>query len=121
MFGTTCCEFIIVATSFHCANCIVNAKLYQDFELYISWFWCQLKNQEDHGVQKSINFFLLAEISEVPDIKFELDTSEIFVSEDEETLTVCAVSGQLAEEYMPMNVVISTVPDTAEGHSEPSL
>ena len=69
----------------------------------------------------SINFSLLAEISEVPDIKFELDTSEIFVTEDKETLTVCAVSGQLAEEYTPMNVVISTVPDTAEGLSEPSL
>jgi len=63
----------------------------------------------------SVNFYLLTEISEVPDIKFGSDVREIVVTEDQGTLTVCAVSGQLDEEYMPMNVVISTVPDTAEG------
>ena len=63
----------------------------------------------------SVNFYLLTEISEVPDIKFGSDVREIVVTEDQGTLTVCAVSGQLDEEYTPMNVVISTVPDTAEG------
>ena len=63
----------------------------------------------------SVHFYLLTEISEVPDIKFGSDVREIVVTEDQGTLTVCAVSGQLDEEYTPMNVVISTVPDTAEG------
>ena len=63
----------------------------------------------------SVNFYLFTEISEVPDIKFGSDVREIVVTEDQGTLTVCAISGQLNEEYTPMNVVISTVPDTAEG------
>ena len=55
-------------------------------------------------------------ISEVPDIKFIGNSSR--VSEDEGTVTVCAVSGKLAEEFTPFTVTISTVPNTVKGCNE---
>ena len=55
----------------------------------------------------------IAGISEVPDIRFTENASN--VTEDDGVMTVCAVAGYLAEEITPINVTISTVPSTAEG------
>ena len=54
-----------------------------------------------------------AEISEVPDIKFIGESSR--VTEDDGTVKVCAVSGQLAKEFTPFTVTISTVSNTGKG------
>ena len=55
---------------------------------------------------------LLAEIAEVPDISFKEKAYN--VTEDDQTVSVCAVAGQLAEDVLPLKVVISTASDTAE-------
>ena len=52
-------------------------------------------------------------ISEVHDIKFTQSTSR--VSEDKGAVTVCAVSGKLAEEFTPVTVTVSTVSNTVKG------
>lgn len=56
---------------------------------------------------------LFTGVSELPDVRFIGDAST--VTEAEGNLTVCAVSGQLAAEIVPVNVTISTVSDTARG------
>ena len=58
------------------------------------------------------NSLLLAEIAEVPDISFKEKAHN--VTEDDQTVSVCAVAGQLAEDILPLKVVISTASDTAE-------
>ena len=58
------------------------------------------------------NSLLLAEIAEVPDISFKEKAHS--VTEDDQTVSVCAVAGQLAEDILPLKVVISTASDTAE-------
>ena len=51
-------------------------------------------------------------VAEVPDIRF-LNASAVTVNENEGTLTICAVAGQLAEEIVPLSVTISAVSGTA--------
>ena len=48
----------------------------------------------------------------MPDIRF-LNASAVTVNENERTLTICAVAGQLAEEIVPLRVTISTASGTA--------
>ena len=55
---------------------------------------------------------LLAEIAEVPDISFKEKACN--VTEDKKTVSVCAVAGQLAEDVLPLKVVILTANDTAK-------
>ena len=55
---------------------------------------------------------LLAEIAEVPDITFKEKAYN--VTEDDQTVSVCAVAGKLAEDILPLKVVISTANGTAK-------
>ena len=55
----------------------------------------------------------MAEISGVPDIQFVGTASNI--TENDGILTVCAVAGQLVQEFTPVNVVISTSSGVARG------
>ena len=55
---------------------------------------------------------LLAEIAEVPDISFKEKAHN--VTEDDQTVSVCAVAGKLAEDILPLKVVISTANSTAK-------
>ena len=58
---------------------------------------------------------LITEISEVPNIQFIGNASNI--TENDGILTVCAVAGQLVQEFTPLNVVISTSSGVAKGNS----
>ena len=49
----------------------------------------------------------------MPDIKFIGNSSR--VTEDDGTVTVCAISGQLAKEFTPFTVTISTVSNAVKG------
>ena len=60
-----------------------------------------------------LSLCLLKGVSELPDIRFIGNAST--VTEAEGTVTVCAVSGQLADEVIPVNVTISTVSNKATG------
>ena len=60
----------------------------------------------------TLNTFM-AEISGVPDIRFVGTGSNI--TENDGILTVCAVAGQLVQEFTPVNVVISTSSGVARG------
>ena len=54
----------------------------------------------------------LAGIAEVPDISFREKAHS--VTEDDQTVSVCAVAGKLAEDILPLKVTISTTNDTAK-------
>ena len=56
----------------------------------------------------------MTEISEVPNIGFIGNASNI--TENDGILTVCAVAGQLVQEFTPVNVVISTSSGVAKGN-----
>ena len=69
---------------------------------------------QNTGIQSKITDYISAiytEIAEVPDIRF--NQSALTVNENERTLTICAVAGQLAEEVIPVRVTISAVSGTA--------
>ena len=69
---------------------------------------------QNTGIQSKITDYISAiytEIAEVPDIRF--NQSVVTVNENEGTLTICAVAGQLAEEIVPLRVTISTASGTA--------
>ena len=55
----------------------------------------------------------MTEIPEVPNIRFIGNASNI--TENDGILTVCAVAGQLVQEFTPVNVVISTSSGVARG------
>ena len=59
------------------------------------------------------NVCLFAGVSEVPDIRFIGHARN--VTEAEGTTTICVISGQLADEIIPVNVTISTISYTARG------
>ena len=61
---------------------------------------------------------LLTGVSEVPDVRFVGNGRT--VTEAEGTISVCVVSGQLAEEIIPVNVTISTESGRAKGKSNKS-
>ena len=54
----------------------------------------------------------LAGIAEVPDISFREKAHS--VTEDDQTVSVCAVAGKLAEDILPLKVAISTTNGTAK-------
>lgn len=54
----------------------------------------------------------LAGIAEVPDISFKEKAHN--VTEDDQTVSVCAVAGKLAEDILPLKVAISTTNGTAK-------
>ena len=56
---------------------------------------------------------LLTGVSEVPDVRFVGNGRT--VTETEGAVSVCVVSGQLAEEIIPVNVTISTESNSAKG------
>ena len=60
----------------------------------------------------------LTGVSEVPDVRFV--GSAQTVTEAEGTMTVCVVSGQLAEEIIPVNATISTQAGSAKGQQSHS-
>ena len=57
-------------------------------------------------------------MSEVPDVRFVGNGRT--VTEAEGAISVCVVSGQLAEEIIPVNVTISTESGRAKGKSNKS-
>ena len=64
-----------------------------------------------------VHFGYLSEISEVPNIQFIGNASNI--TENNGILTICAVAGQLVQAFTPVNVVISTTTGVARGKSMP--
>jgi len=81
----------------------------------VQWYSVLIRTQycDSYTPQIIIVRSFLLGISEVPDIKFIGNSSR--VTEDDGTMTVCAVSGQLAKEFTPFTVTISTVSNTVKG------
>ena len=63
-------------------------------------------------------WYLLTGVSEVPDVRFVGSAQN--VTEAEGMMTVCVVSGQLAEEITPVNATISTQAGSAKGQQSHS-
>ena len=80
---------------------------------------------EECGVQPYLalsmlhtTWYLLTGVSEVPDVRFVGSAQN--VTEAEGMMTVCVVSGQLAEEIIPVNATISTQAGSAKGQQSHS-